>query len=218
MPAPFCYAVSMGISRPKLERWHVIGMSGGLAFVLLLALARLEAPVLDAIDIPVSRFLEPFRSYAFIQFFLAITALGSGIGVTVVGIGVAFFLRKRVRIERRLAAAVLATAACVELAKDFVERQRPSPVQWISPIHSYSFPSGHTAMATALYGFLLIILYRQSRTAFGAAIGVLIPSLIILGVALSRMALDVHYFTDVLGGFLLGLFWLTVVFVFPHKK
>jgi undecaprenyl-diphosphatase len=208
----------MRISQPKLERWHVIGLLGGLAFVLLLAFARLDAHVLDTIDIRTSALTAPLRTYGWVRFFLAITVLGSGLGIAVVGTGAAILLWARIRIERRLAIAVLATAACVELAKDFVERQRPSPVEWVTPLHSYSFPSGHTAMATALYGFLLIVLYRHSRTNFGATFAIAVPSLVILAVALSRIVLSVHYLTDVVGGFLLGLFWLTMVFAFPHKK
>ncbi len=208
----------MRISRPKIERWHIAGLLGGLVFAILLAFARLDVHALDLIDIRISGALAPVRTYSWIRFFLAVTVLGSGIGVATVGIGAAIFLRTRMRIERRLAAAVLLTAASVELAKEFVERQRPSPVEWVAPLHSYSYPSGHTAMATALYGFLLIVLYRHSRTSFGALLAVLVPSLIILAVGVSRMALSLHYFTDVLGGFLLGLFWLTVVFAIPHRK
>ena len=102
------------------------------------------------------------------------------------------------------------------LVKQLVVRNRPGDA--IIEISGYSFPSGHTTMATAMAFALYFILSGKttSRTVkvclFLLALG---WSLLI---ALTRLYLGVHWFSDVVGGFGLGLFWVTAVgLLFPPK-
>ncbi len=89
--------------------------------------------------------------------------------------------------------------------KLLVARPRPAVAHLEVPVHS-SFPSGHATLATAFYlALLLVFLAGKSPRAWRAsAIGV---SLLLVGIALSRVYLGVHYPSDVAAGGLLGAAW-----------
>jgi len=92
--------------------------------------------------------------------------------------------------------------------KDLFGRARPG---WADPaLVDSGFPSGHTMMATIIYGFVatyLILGTRSWTTRFLTAI--LAISLVFL-VALSRMYLGAHYLSDVLGAMAAGVAWLAL--------
>ncbi len=93
------------------------------------------------------------------------------------------------------------------VVKVVVNRDRPSLEDPIATAHGQSFPSGHTMLATYGYGALLLtflpLLPRRLRVPAIAGWLVLVAL-----IAFSRLGLGVHFISDVLGGFVLGLAWL----------
>ncbi|MGW2210586.1 phosphatase PAP2 family protein [Streptomyces sp. NPDC001781] len=109
---------------------------------------------------------------------------------------------------RRLAAWAAATAVVGGLlglgVKMLVERARPVLVDPVAHAPGYSFPSGHAMTATTSFAvFLLVLLPMVPRRARIACWVVAVLS--VVGVGFTRVALGVHWFSDVLGGWLLGL-------------
>lgn len=98
-----------------------------------------------------------------------------------------------------------------KLIKEAVCRQRPCGNLY----PGYSFPSNHTLAATCFFG-ILIYLAIKHLYGFWKYFWVTLFSLFILCTALSRMALGVHFLTDVLEGFLLG-FILVNMFIILDK-
>ena len=93
------------------------------------------------------------------------------------------------------------------VVKVLVDRPRPSLERPIATAHGKSFPSGHSMSSVVGYGSLLLvwlpwIARRWRRWIIGGTI------LLVLAIGFSRLALGVHYITDVVGGFVLGLAWL----------
>jgi len=90
------------------------------------------------------------------------------------------------------------------LVKVVVERARPSLEYPVARAPGFSFPSGHAMTATTTFAVLLLVLLplvpRRGRVVCWAVAG-----LSVLGVGFTRVALGVHWFSDVVGGWLLGL-------------
>ncbi|WUT00916.1 phosphatase PAP2 family protein [Streptomyces sp. NBC_00708] len=90
------------------------------------------------------------------------------------------------------------------LVKLVVERARPSLEDPVARAPGFSFPSGHAMTATTTFAVLLLVLLplvpRRARGLCWA-----VAALSVLGVGFTRVALGVHWFSDVVGGWLLGL-------------
>ncbi len=94
-----------------------------------------------------------------------------------------------------------------------VHRARPAVPQLDQAPPTSSFPSGHTGVAVALYGCLAVILLRNVKPRWVAAILAVLACVVPVAVAASRVYRGMHYLTDVLGGALASAIWLTVVLV-----
>jgi membrane protein DedA with SNARE-associated domain len=79
--------------------------------------------------------------------------------------------------------------------------------------HGYSFPSGHAFAAAVVFGFLIYITWSSLRNQALRFILSFISILLILLIGMSRIYLDEHWFTDVLGGYTSGFAWLVLSIV-----
>lgn len=136
--------------------------------------------------------------------------LGGWIGLTALGVAAAVVLvHERAWLDLAFfAAAYLGSQLVVALAKEWFDRPRPDVGSAVPLPESASFPSGHATAGVASLGALAVLAAerlasRRARTWLWAAV-------VVLGVAigLSRIALNVHFVTDVLAGWCLGLAWL----------
>ena len=76
---------------------------------------------------------------------------------------------------------------------------------------SYSFPSGHALVAACFFGGIAVLLTHRLESRVIQALVWLVALALILLVGVSRIYLGVHYPTDVLGGFAVGVIWVTAV-------
>jgi len=85
---------------------------------------------------------------------------------------------------------------------------RPRPLNAFYIEDSFSFPSGHAAVAVAFYGFCAYILFRLCEQWKWKANAMMIGVSMIAFIGFSRLYLGVHYLSDVWGGYLIGALWL----------
>jgi membrane-associated phospholipid phosphatase len=91
-------------------------------------------------------------------------------------------------------------------------RDRPDIIaQGIARPGFHSFPSGHTGKTLCIYGLLGYIWIRASKSWIERVFVVLIISSIALVVPLGRMRMGVHWPSDIMGGYILGLAWLAIL-------
>jgi undecaprenyl-diphosphatase len=110
-----------------------------------------------------------------------------------------------------MAAAFLGAAGLYDIVKPAVGRARPpAALQVGGPDIGRAFPSGHATQSIAFYGMLalVLIIYVAPSRRWLFAIG---AALVTLVVGASRLYLGVHWLTDVLGGYALGLAWLALI-------
>lgn len=88
--------------------------------------------------------------------------------------------------------------------------QRPRPELNLIEETGYSFPSGHSMVSMAFYGFLIYMLLKTNHNNAYKIIGSLLFISMILAIGFSRVYLGAHYLTDVLAGFALGIIYLAV--------
>ncbi|MFH1197942.1 MAG: phosphatase PAP2 family protein [bacterium] len=138
-----------------------------------------------------------------------ITALGSSTIIALIVIAVSGFLilKKEYKSLFYILFATIGGAAVANILKIFIGRQRPEFVSPLTMEYSMSFPSGHSVISAVVYLSLALLLMRIEPV-FKTRIYILsIAVVTTLLVGISRVYLGVHFPTDVLAGWILGLTW-----------
>ena len=94
------------------------------------------------------------------------------------------------------------------LLKDIFLRARPRFDPPLLTLTTYSFPSGHTMMATVFYGAIGWFILSRSDSWTSRLLGIALPAIMLPLVGFSRIYLGAHYPSDVLGAIAEGLAWL----------
>jgi len=118
-------------------------------------------------------------------------------------------VKKQTWFSIRVITIAISSLVLMLLLKQLFQRKRPlSPL--LKAARGLSFPSGHAIMAVTFYGLLIYILQHTITIDWLKWIlFILVVGLIIL-IGFSRIYLRVHYASDVLGGFIIGLLWLLI--------
>ncbi|HEV7776850.1 MAG TPA: phosphatase PAP2 family protein [Luteibacter sp.] len=103
--------------------------------------------------------------------------------------------------------ALVGTATINSVLKAWFQRERPLHDHGFIVEHSYSFPSGHASGSMVFYGMLAYVLLRSTPPRWHRLIVAIAVTLITV-VGISRILLQVHYFSDVVAGYTTGLAWL----------
>jgi undecaprenyl-diphosphatase len=170
-------------------------------------------------DDSVISFIQGFESpilTAVMQFF---SWIGSGRIVTIISLIVLFILYKvwKYRSELVLFVTVVVGSSILnQLLKSLFHRDRPS-LHRLVEASGFSFPSGHSMEAVALYGILAFLLWRHIENRLGRGILIFVSLVMIMAIGVSRIYLGVHYPSDVIGGYFAGGFWLFAAIWFYQR-
>ena len=192
-------ASSSDRSRPTAPL--LIGLAALVLFLLLVPVAK--APSIDTFDLHAERWCAGHQSAAVRDFFDIVSKVAGISGLRILGFASAglFFLLRSRWLGVGMAAVVLAGMQTFETAKHIIARPRPAHGFAVDP--TFAFPSGHATLAVAVCGTLAYLLWRERLLPSAAALGAGIALPVIVGI--SRVYLDMHWATDVAGGWLAGL-------------
>ena len=136
------------------------------------------------------------------------TSLSAPVVLAVMLIVVAAFAPGRM--PGRFAAANLVGIVALNYAlKEIVQRPRPEGFRLIAET-GYSFPSGHSMVAVAFYGFMIWLIIRYEEDRLQRWIWSLALFFVVIMIGVSRVYLGVHYFSDVVAGYCVAAVWLVV--------
>ena len=185
-----------------------------LYFLLLLGGIIEDLLALDpivSIDTRLDNLLYFYRDEMLVKGFLWITLLGKAkIVLSVAALcTVLFWIRNKREFILPFWMTLAGSGVFSLLGKVAFHRQRP-PGIGVYTEASFSFPSGHATIVVACYGFIVYSLWRQAQR-WNIRLNLLFGgSALILAIGFSRLYLGVHFLSDVLGGYLLGLLWLII--------
>jgi membrane-associated phospholipid phosphatase len=173
-----------------------------------------------SVDTRVANWLHDHATPALTEFFEAVTFLGNvPVLFTVAAIAALVLWRMRERNELQLVllAVIGAEILTVGLKLGF-RRDRPFFSDPLATESTYSFPSGHSSVSLAVYGTLGFVAARHLPT-LATRLAVLAgATTLVLLIGFSRLYLGVHFLTDVVAGFSLGLAWVTLCALLLHLR
>lgn len=102
------------------------------------------------------------------------------------------------------------------ILKQILQRPRPTEYRIIDET-GYSFPSGHSMISMAFYGYIIYLIYKYVKNKY-LKIGLITTlSVLIILIGTSRIYLGVHYTSDVIAGFMISISYLIIYISVVNK-
>ena len=190
------------------KRWMIISVCMTIFLILAISIIKAESIIIDDIGYNliskylISDFMTPIVKI--------VTQLASPIFLVILTILLMVFIKNN-NIRKYICVNLIVSTILNFGIKNIVRRTRPEGFRIIEE-SGYSFPSGHSMVSMAFYGLLIYLIYKKVDNKYLKNCLIILLSIIILLIGLSRIYLGVHYTSDVLAGFLLGISYL-IVFV-----
>ena len=137
-----------------------------------------------------------------------ITNFGGAIFLIILTITL-FILIKNKKIGLSIILNLIVITGLNQILKYILQRPRPTEYRLIEET-GFSFPSGHSMVSMAFYGYLIYLIYKYVKNKYIKWGFITLLSILIVSIGTSRIYLGVHYTSDVLGGFLISLSYLIV--------
>ncbi len=119
------------------------------------------------------------------------------------------FIRKHRWFSIKIPVVAISSTVLMFLLKFIFQRERPlNPL--LTEAKGLSFPSGHAMMSFTFYGLIIYMVWINVQSRLLRSVLVTGLLLLILLIGISRVYLKVHYASDVIAGFCLGLMWLVL--------
>jgi len=154
-------------------------------------------------DLALSNQIASFRNISLVKFFLFITVFAKRDTVIIfflTTLAVLVILKRQKYILPLIVSVSFSSLS--SLIKLIVHRPRPAVEIYKAP--SFSFPSGHATISIAFFGFLAYILFKEVKEPKVRVIILFFYIIVALLIGFSRIYLGVHYFSDVIAGYILG--------------
>ncbi|WP_234489721.1 phosphatase PAP2 family protein [Paenibacillus sp. S28] len=205
----------MRANQGRLNKLLVMSLVLGVLFVIMMVLvgadriAWFDQSIIDAV--------QGMENEGLTRIMRGFTFLGSSLVATLLSVIAFLFLWLVLRHRKELLMFLLSVGGSEIwniIIKNWMQRQRPNTHRLIE-ISGFSFPSGHSMAAFALYGTLTYLLWRHIPALAGRIAMIVIGVALTLLIGISRIYLGVHYPSDVFGGYLASATWLMLsIYIF----
>jgi undecaprenyl-diphosphatase len=180
-------------------------------FLLILILVSIKTP---SIDYWISENIQTIWGLLDSLFIF----IGNYSKVILIGIALVFsgilYLQKRKKSSFILIASLLIGYVIEAIINIIVQRERPEMQLIIKT--DYSFPSGHAIFSIILFSLLVYFYKDEINNKTMKFVFIFINVLLILSIGFSRIYLNVHWITDVIGGYALGFFIINLILFFVN--
>jgi undecaprenyl-diphosphatase len=168
---------------------------------------------LTIFDLAVTTWIRAHTTPLGDRIFTVVSLIGSPIAMAAVGtIGaILIIVRRKWLVLAAWIAGFMGAGALSYMLKIVIHRPRPVGASAFLHGETFSFPSGHALGSLVGYGMLAYVIganwleSRRARLRLAIATAVLV-----IAIGISRLYLGVHYFSDVVGGYAVGILWLSV--------
>ena len=177
-------------------------------FIFIILTILVLTGVTNKIDLSIEAFIISIRNDNLTKVLTVITNIGSAyslISLTFLISLIATIKRKKLPINTIIN--LISVFIISQIFKAIIRRPRPAEI-FLVKASGYSYPSGHTMVSFAFFTFIAYSLLEKIDNKILKMVIRLITLLLVIAIGFSRIYLGVHHFTDVLGGYLLGLSYL----------
>ncbi|HEO4123450.1 TPA: phosphatase PAP2 family protein [Streptococcus agalactiae] len=174
-----------------------------VSFLVLTLAVKSQSDMISYLDNITSAFFQSIRNPDLTNLMTIISTVVSPLTtslITLVILGYQYFLNQRIAVW--LFMLFFGTNALALLLKDIIARHRP--MNQLVFDSGYSFPSGHTISTFLLMILVLVVARQRLRRVLSQVVFVIFALVILASVIFSRLYLENHFLTDILGSLLLG--------------
>ena len=211
----------MGVNVMKNNYIYILGTSVVAFLMFLIVVFITSGERGQLLDQSVMSLIDDKSSAGVLKFMELISMLGSTelmLLLTIALLGILIVKKERFHFLF-LAVVSLGGVILNFVVKFIIHRERPGGeikdielFDFNFSIPSYSFPSGHTMRVTILFIFLMYMCFYYVKKSLIRYIAYVSLSVLLVLVAVSRLFLDAHFFSDVIGALFLGAAWFYGMF------
>jgi undecaprenyl-diphosphatase len=210
-----------GFLRARISPEGYLGLHLTIGTILLVAAVLLftdlaedvmEAGDITLVDARLAQWFHLRATPAVTNAMMAITNLHGTVGILILAalFGIYLFWKKKGYWLIALLLCVPGGLILNVLLKHAFQRARPSFDNPLVSLTTFSFPSGHTAGSTVLYGFIAAYLISHLQSSGQRVLVACAAFLLVALVGLTRIYLGAHYLSDVLAAMVEGVAWLAL--------
>jgi undecaprenyl-diphosphatase len=203
----------------SIEMIIVLTLFGGALILFVYMIRRVFFLRNNQFDDKVFAYLNSHVNSDNNQLMLFFTFLGKHdflIPANLILIAYYLFIKKHRWYSIKVPAIALSSLALMFGLKHLFDRERPL-VPLLEEARGLSFPSGHALMSVTFYGLLIYIVFKNVKNPLLRTTLITLLLALILTIGFSRIYLRVHYASDVIAGFCVGLLWLVICVAVLNK-
>lgn len=191
-----------------------------LILTFIIILLNISTGNINKFDDYIFNNIKGLRNQTLTNILIGITNLGGTVGLfftALITVLILFIFNKR-KYGILVTLNILMSTLTYIILKNIIQRPRPPINERIIEEAGFSFPSGHSTNNMAFYGFAIYLVFKNVKTKIIRNVLCIILAILPISIGFSRIYLRVHYPSDVIAGFCLGIICVIIFTSFVYKK